>query len=88
MIPNALGVQQGSGGVFDLIPASQLTADPATPTTAAFYIDPPRGRLVTRNSTSKGDLRVTYHYGFPSTIGAGPYDRRVRATRRFDRLLR
>jgi hypothetical protein len=41
------------------------------------YIDPPRGRLVTRGSTSKGTLRVIYHYGFPSTIGAGPYDRRV-----------
>lgn len=77
VIPNALGVLQGSGGVFDLIPGGELTADPATPTTAAFYIDPPRGRLVTRSSTSKGDLRVTYHYGFPSTIGAGPYDRRV-----------
>jgi hypothetical protein len=44
---------------------------------AAFYIDPPRGRLVTRSPTSKGALRATYHYGFPSTIGAGPYDRRV-----------
>ncbi len=77
IIPNALGVFQKNAGVFNLIPASQLTADPKTPTVAAFYIDPPRGRLVTRSSTSKGALRVTYHYGFPSTIGAGPYDRRV-----------
>jgi hypothetical protein len=48
--PNALGVQQGSGGVFDLIPASELTADPATPTAAAVLIDPPRGGLVTRRA--------------------------------------
>jgi hypothetical protein len=78
VIPNALGVFQENAGVFDLIPGNQLTADPRTPTTAAFYIDPPRGRLVTRSATSTGALRVTYHYGFSSTIGAGPYDRRVR----------
>jgi hypothetical protein len=77
VVPNALGVFQENTGVFDLIPASQLTADPRTPTTAAFYVDPPRGRLVTRTATATGALRVTYHYGFPSTIGAGPYDRRV-----------
>jgi hypothetical protein len=76
VISNALGVFQNNGGVYDLIPASELTASPSIPTTAAFYIDPPRGRLVTRKSTST-DLRVTYHYGFPSTIGAGPYDRRA-----------
>lgn len=77
IIPNALGVFQENTSGFDLIRADQLTADPTTPAGAAFYIDPPRGRLVTRSSTYKGALRVTYHSGFPSTIGAGPYDRRV-----------
>jgi len=75
--PNALGVGfQDSQGRFNLIPASRLTADPATPTSADVYIDPPRGRLVTRNSASTAGLQVVYHYGFPSTLGAGPYDRR------------
>jgi hypothetical protein len=74
---NALGVQQGSGGIFDLIPTTDVTADAAVPTAAAYYIDAPRGRLVTRNPKYTGALRVTYHYGFSSTIGAGPYDRRV-----------
>jgi len=77
VIPNALGVLQENTGVFDLIPASEVTVDPTTVATAAFSIDPPRGRLITLASAAKGSLRVTYHYGFPSTIGAGPYDRRV-----------
>ena len=46
--------------------------------TAAFYIDPVRGRLVIRDPSFKGALlRVAYHYGFPSEIGAGPYERRI-----------
>lgn len=76
VLPNALGVFQENAGAFDLVAANLLTADPTTPTTAAFYIDPPRGRLVNRNAAA-GALRVTYSYGFPSTIGAGPYDRRA-----------
>ena len=77
---NAFGVFQEQGGVYALVSASQLTADPATPPTvssAGFYIDPERGRIVARQPGPVGALRVTYHYGFPSTIGAGPYDRRV-----------
>ena len=76
VIPNALGVFQAAGLDFDLIAASQLTANPATQQ-AAYYIDPPRGRLAARNGAAQGELRVSYHYGFPSAIGAGPYERRV-----------
>jgi hypothetical protein len=81
IIPHALGVFEDNAGVFNLVPAGHLTASPAKPTSAAFYIDPPRGRLVVRRSTSPSALRMTYHYGFPSTIGAGPYDRRVMGRR-------
>jgi hypothetical protein len=77
IIPHALGVFEDNAGVFNLVPADHLTARPAKPTSAAFYIDPPRGRLVVRKKKKLNALRVTYHYGFPSTIGAGPYDRRV-----------
>jgi hypothetical protein len=80
VIPNALGVYRQQGTNFVLLPASELTADPATPPTissAGFYIDPRRGRIFTRHPSPAGALRVSYHYGFPSTIGAGPYDRRA-----------
>ena len=90
VIPNALGVFRVEGGAYVLIPASDFTADPASldaPTFSgpaastplpAFLIDPTHGRLIDGSLRSpRGDqLRVTYHYGFSSTIGAGPYDRR------------
>jgi hypothetical protein len=77
VIPNALGVFAFNAGVFDLVPASALTADPLNQSTPC-YTDPVRGRLFTRSPATADHLRVSYHYGFSSTIGAGPYDRRVR----------
>ena len=82
VVANALGVLQANAGAFNLIPADQLTTDPATLTTstpsASFYIDPPRGRLIAGTTAPANEPQVIYHYGFSSTIGAGPYDRRVK----------
>jgi hypothetical protein len=77
VVLNALGVLSLNAGVFDLVPATAITTDPQK-LTALFIIDPPRGRLFTSAATTPDQLRISYHYGFPSTIGAGPYDRRVR----------
>jgi hypothetical protein len=74
--PNSLGVFHQQGSFYDLLPGSLLTADPREKN-VAFLIDPARGRLIGRNKPVAGKIRVTYHYGFSSTIGAGPYDRRV-----------
>jgi hypothetical protein len=46
------------------IPANRLT------------IRPQRGRFLYAGSPPAPALVVNYHYGFPSDIGAGPYDRR------------
>ncbi len=86
--PNALGVYRASGSGYALIPAADLTADPASleaPTSSGpaastpppvFLIDPTHGRLFPGRSAPRTGVRVTYAYGFSSTIGAGPYDRR------------
>jgi hypothetical protein len=36
---------------------------------------PETGRFSATPASPAGPLTVSYHYGFPSTIGAGPYDR-------------
>jgi hypothetical protein len=76
----------------NLIPGDQITIDPqVTDTetfidpetgqsitrTIAFFIDPETGRLIKRTHAPAGNVLVTYHYGFFSTIGAGPFDRRI-----------
>jgi len=80
-----VGPQLASGSVdYD---SGNITLNFETPPTAGatiaisynyllHFVDPLRGRLVTRGLTSSDALLVSYHYGFPSTIGAGPYDRR------------
>jgi hypothetical protein len=89
--PNSLGIFQATAvpGQFELVAASALTASrtrgadatfsgaPASAPLPAFLIDPTRGRLIALDHSPPGDLRLTYHYGFSSTIGAGPYDRRL-----------
>lgn len=73
LLPNSLAVFDLQG---NLIPASQITADP-NKLNVAFFIYPEKGRLVKRQNAPAGDILVTYHYGFSSNIGAGPYDRRI-----------
>jgi hypothetical protein len=40
-------------------------------------IFPETGKLAVLDPPLNGPLFVTYHYGFSSTLGAGPYDRRI-----------
>ena len=76
----------------NLVPGDQITADPSATDsetfldpqtgqpvtrTIAFFIDPETGRLTARQHAPTGDVLVTYYYGFSSTIGAGPFDRRI-----------
>ncbi len=69
-------------GVFDdhgnLIPSDQITTNPglASSPNAAFFIDPLHGKLI-RQAYQPTQFFTTYTYGFSSTIGAGPFDRRV-----------
>jgi hypothetical protein len=69
LYPNALSVSTGllSPPDTELVPAAELILRPA------------HGRFAHRISPPQTDQDVvaTYHYGFPSEIGAGPYDRRL-----------
>ena len=96
VLPKSLGVfVQGN-----LIPGDQITADPevtdietlidpetgrSITRTIAFFIDPEKGKLTKRSAAPAGDVFVTYHYGFSSAIGAGPYDRRLSGKQLSDR---
>jgi hypothetical protein len=74
---NALGAFAQLGTDYDLVDASQVTTYPqALGATPSVMIFPEQGRLAILRPLN-GPLFVTYHYGFSSTIGAGPYDRRV-----------
>jgi hypothetical protein len=67
---------------FPLYPDSLAVFSTPTPTAndkpvpvAKLKVRPPRGRFQ-MTPTPTSPLGVQYHYGFSSTIGAGPYDRR------------
>ncbi len=74
LLRRSVGVYALSGVAYDLVPGDTVTADPHD-LNAAFFLDPARGRLVARRQAPAGPLRVSYYYGFSSTLGAGPYDR-------------
>ena len=66
LYPASLAAWHLQGSFFDLVDdVSKLTLYPEI------------GRFAVDNSLINDTLHVTYHYGFSSTIGAGPYDRRV-----------
>ena len=71
LYPNALAVSTAlvSPPTLDLVPPSELILRPANGR-FAHLLSPPR---------VEPGLVVKYHYGFPSDIGAGPYDRRIGA---------
>jgi len=77
-------IQYNSVGIFDangnLVPGGQITADSRDwgdlQTNFAFLITPEIGRLIKGKQAPEGNPLVIYHYGFASTIGAGPFDRR------------
>ena len=75
---NALGAFAQLGTDYDLVDASNVTTYPQPLGSApSVMIFPEQGRLAILRPLN-GPLFVTYHYGFSSTIGAGPYDRRAR----------
>lgn len=66
LYPASLAIYHLQGAFFDLVDdLSHLR----------FF--PEIGRFSVDNTLQGQTLRVDYHVGFPSTIGAGPYDRRV-----------
>ena len=69
LYPNVLSVSTATipPSETELVPASELT------------LRPTRGRFQQGASPPQveEDLVVSYRYGFPSEIGAGPYDRRI-----------
>jgi hypothetical protein len=66
LYPASLSVYHEQGFFFDLVDdVSKLTLYPEI------------GRFLVDNTLLNDNLRIGYHYGFSSTIGAGPYDRRV-----------
>lgn len=75
LVPNAMRIYSGVPSQSTLVPISQVTADPRK-VGQNYSIDPARGRLRVPPAIPQV-LRVGYHYGFSSAIGAGGYDRRV-----------
>lgn len=87
--PNpVIEVWADTGAGLAQIPAEQLTAanlaDPPAPTATGWRrpaapvvaaVDPLLGRVAFRAGTVPTEVEVGYAYGFPSSIGAGPYDR-------------
>jgi hypothetical protein len=61
---NSLAVYRRPGAFSDLVPASQVVVYPEI------------GRLKLAPALQADPIRVRYHYGFSSDIGAGPYERR------------
>ncbi|MDO8586980.1 MAG: hypothetical protein Q7T82_08060 [Armatimonadota bacterium] len=74
LLNQSLGLFEGDGN--DLIPADQVTVDPSDSAKRAL-IDPERGRFTLQEGDDGSDIHVSYHYGFASDIGAGPYNRRI-----------
>jgi len=76
--PNSLGIFTEPGSFFELIDVSQATTFPeAANSSHQIMVFPETGRFAVLHPPLNGPVTVTYHYGFSSTIGAGPYDRRI-----------
>ncbi|SRR6266436_627884 len=74
---NALGVFTLPGSQFELIPSTAVTTFPIPPkSNPEIMIFPEVGKFKMLSALD-GPPFVTYSYGFPSTIGAGAYDRRL-----------
>ena len=65
LYPDSVDAIEVNGFAHDTLPFGDIA------------IDPERGRLRLKTALAGNSvLRVQYHYGFSSRIGAGPYDRR------------
>lgn len=76
LLLRSLGIFRKQGSFYDPVPVEQITADPRVKF-QGFLVLPKQGRFVWRDANPPRNLRVTYHYGFASTLGAGAYDRRA-----------
>jgi hypothetical protein len=70
----SLGLYPNALSVSTVLPTGTELIPPAKP----MVLRPAFGRFFYPASPPQ-DLVATYHYGFPSSIGAGPYDRRIGA---------
>lgn len=66
---NSLGIFRKPGDFYQLL--SALEPNPEV------VINPEYGCFKVLNQQSQEQLYVSYHYGFSSKIGAGPFDRRI-----------
>jgi hypothetical protein len=73
LYPRSLAVYQLSVPDYELIPSGDLAADPRN-AQGKPWIDPVRGRVLWPTAPTS-PLRVHYHRGFSSEIGAGSYER-------------
>lgn len=81
--PRSLAAYRDTGVEYALVDVSRFTADARALGSGGhdWLIIPERGRLVLGTlvtGVTPANLRLGYHYGFASTIGAGAYDRRLR----------
>jgi hypothetical protein len=79
IVPNSFGIFRRHPAGVDLIDVARVAAVPGR-AGSDHLVDPERGRLYLKASAVPSDgspLRLSYHYGFASNIGAGPYDRRA-----------
>lgn len=60
----------------NLISSDFIVTDVTNFADKTYFIDPVQG-LVFCNNNQQNDLKVVYHYGFTSMIGAGEYDRNL-----------
>jgi hypothetical protein len=76
LYPDAMRIDER----LSLSPPDDEPLSPTLPLTkSALQLRPERGRFGYFGSPPTPDLVAIYHYGFPSQIGAGPYDRRGQA---------
>jgi len=77
LLPNALSVEEAGAGV---VPPAQVTAGylkswASNASGVRLVVDPVRGRFIFLTPPPAQAGTVSYHYGFPGEIGAGPYAR-------------
>ncbi len=75
LAPGSVGIWLKSGISYEPVGPERISADPRDGS-AEYRIDPERGRFAAVAAPVPDAPLVTYHVGFASTIGAGPYDRR------------
>ncbi|MBZ5510975.1 MAG: hypothetical protein LAN70_07365 [Acidobacteriia bacterium] len=72
---NSLGIFTKPGVFYQLVSGSQVTTNPEVAPPHVIMIFPECGEFQALHPPLDGPPFVKYHYGFPSAIGAGPYDR-------------